>query len=101
MKTMSNTLIGTHALRCVHCGTIQGKVDRLFRCSECSELLEVIYPDWAAASAGSSQRFKKLWQERRLSTAPEDVSGVWRYRELLPRVESQHVVTMSEGNTPV
>ncbi|HEV2961517.1 MAG TPA: threonine synthase [Candidatus Angelobacter sp.] len=101
MKTMTNTLIGTHVLRCVHCGTVQSKVDRLFRCSECSELLEVIYPDWATASAESNQRLRKLWQERRLSTAPEDVSGVWRYRELLPRVEPQHIVTMSEGNTPV
>jgi len=101
MKTMSNTLIGTHVLRCVHCGTIQDKVDRLFRCSECSELLEVIYPDWAEATPESSVRLKKLWQERRLSTAAEDVSGVWRYRELLPRVEPHNIVTMSEGNTPV
>jgi threonine synthase len=64
-------------------------------------LLEVIYPDWAAAMPESGQRLKKLWQERRLSTAPEDVSGVWRYRELLPRVEPLNIVTMSEGNTPV
>ena len=101
MKTMSNTFIGAHVMRCVHCGTVQNKVDRLFRCSECSELLEVIYPDWATASAESGQRFKKLWHERRSSAEPEDVSGVWRYRELLPRVDSHHIVTMSEGNTPV
>ncbi|HXA84808.1 MAG TPA: threonine synthase, partial [Candidatus Dormibacteraeota bacterium] len=100
-KTMPNTLIGAHVLRCVHCGAVQSKVDRLFRCSDCSELLEVIYPDWAAATPESGQRLKKLWQERRLSVAPEDVSGVWRYRELLPRVEPHNIVTMSEGNTPV
>src|SRR5258708_5501818 len=99
MKTMS--LIGTHVLRCVHCGTVQDKIDRLFRCSECSELLEVIYPDWAASTPESSARLKKLWQERRLSTAAEDVSGLWRYRELLPRVEPHKIVTMSEGNTRV
>jgi threonine synthase len=101
MKIVSNTLTAAHGLRCVHCGTVQSKADRLFRCSECSELLEVIYPDWAAAMPESGQRLKKLWQERRLSTAPEDVSGVWRYRELLPRVEPLNIVTMSEGNTPV
>src|SRR5205085_8653398 len=87
MRAMSNTLAGSHVMRCVGCGTVQGKVDCLFRCSECGELLEVIYPDWGAASPESAQRLKKLWQERRTSTAAEDVSGVWRYRELLPRVE--------------
>jgi threonine synthase len=64
-------------------------------------LLEVIYPYWAAAGAESGRRFKKLWRDRRASTAPEDVSGVWRYRELLPKVEQHHIVTMSEGNTPL
>jgi threonine synthase len=64
-------------------------------------LLEVIYPDWATADGASSGRLKKLWQDRRASTAPEDASGVWRYRELLPRVEPHHIVTMSEGNTPL
>ena len=101
MRAMSNTLAGSHVMRCVGCGTVQGKVDCLFRCSECGELLEVIYPDWGAASPESAQRLKKLWQERRTSTAAEDVSGVWRYRELLPRVEPRNIVTMSEGNTPV
>jgi threonine synthase len=99
--TPSNTMIGAHVLRCVHCGRVQDRIDRLFRCSECNELLEVIYPDWAAAIADCGQRLKKIWQERRLSTAPEDVSGVWRYRELLPRVGVHNIVTMSEGNTPV
>src|SRR5258708_20373122 len=99
MKTMS--LIGTHVLRCVHCGTVQDKIDRLFRCSECSELLEVIYPDWGAATPESSARLKKLWQERRLSTAAEDVSGWWGYRELLPRLQPHNIVTITEGNPPV
>lgn len=101
MKTMSSMLVGSHVLRCVRCGAVQSKVDCLFRCSECSELLEVIYPDWGAASSESARGLKKLWQERRTSIAPEDVSGVWRYRELLPRIDPRHVVTMSEGNTPV
>ncbi len=101
MKAMSNTLVGSHAMRCVRCGTVQSKIDCLFRCSECSELLEVIYPDWRADSSELARGLKKLWQERHTSTAPEDVSGVWRFRELLPRVEPHNIVTMSEGNTPV
>ena len=96
----SSTSAGTHALRCVHCGVVQGKVGRLFRCAECSELLEAIYPEWELES-GSSGEIKKLWQNRKLSTAPQDLSGVWRYRELLPQIDPHHIVTLGEGNTPL
>ncbi len=45
---------------------------------------------------------KRLWRERRMSNLPLDRSGVWRYRELLPFwPDFSHVVTLSEGNTPV
>lgn len=45
---------------------------------------------------------KRLWRERRMSNHPLDRSGVWRYRELLPFwPDFSHVVTLSEGNTPV
>src|SRR5438270_3697123 len=44
---------------------------------------------------------KKRWKERRTSIHPEDLSGVWRYRELLPRIAKEHIVTMGEGNTPL
>jgi threonine synthase len=101
MKTIaSNTSLATHALRCVHCGLVQSQVGRLFRCSKCNELLEIIYPAWEPA-ANSPQRLKKLWRDRKLSTAPQDLSGVWRYRELLPEINSQTIVTLGEGNTPL
>jgi threonine synthase len=73
----------------------------MFRCTECSELLEVVYPEWAAASSGFALRLKEIWQERRASPLPENASGVWRFRELLPQVERDNIVTMSEGNTPL
>jgi threonine synthase len=45
---------------------------------------------------------KKLWRERRMSNAPLDQSGVWRYRELIPFLEDfSHAVTLREGNTPL
>jgi threonine synthase len=45
---------------------------------------------------------KRLWRERRMSNHPLDRSGVWRYREMLPFwPDFSHVVTRSEGNTPV
>ncbi len=102
MKTASSTPVAAdHLLRCVHCGTVQASADRMFRCSSCSELLEVAYPEWADAGREFGLRLKEIWRERRNSTLPEDASGVWRFRELLPRVEREHIVTMSEGNTPL
>jgi threonine synthase len=45
---------------------------------------------------------KRLWRERRMSNHPLDRSGVWRYRETLPFwPDFSHVVSLSEGNTPV
>jgi threonine synthase len=73
----------------------------MFRCTECSELLEVVYPEWADAPAGFASRLREIWRERRGSGLPENSSGVWRFRELLPQVEREHIVTMSEGNTPL
>ena len=32
---------------------------------------------------------------------PENASGVWRFRELLPQVDRKNIVTMNEGNTPL
>ena len=92
--------MGIHTLRCVHCGTVQRRPGSLFRCSECDELLEVIYPDWGSLSTEVT-RLKQVWKERRSSNAPHDASGVWRYRELLPGVERNNMITMGEGNTPL
>ena len=91
----------THELRCVHCGKVQETADRMFRCSHCSELLEVVYPQWTGATREFALRLREIWQERRGSTLPENASGVWRFRELLPQVAREHMVTMSEGNTPL
>jgi len=91
----------THVLRCVHCGAKQTSADRMFRCAECGELLEVIYPEWAGTAREFGLRLKEIWRERRAGTLPEDASGVWRFRELLPQIERRHMVTMREGNTPL
>lgn len=96
-----STLSGSHVLRCVHCGAVQREADPLFQCSACHELLEVVYPDLLPQSPEAALRLKQTWRARRLSNAPEDRSGVWRFRELLPLVEPRHRVTLSEGNTPL
>lgn len=95
--------VTTHALRCVHCGAVSsaGKLDPRFRCPECGELLEVVYPEWDSAPREFGLRLKETWQARRGSSLPENASGVWRFRELLPQIERSDIVTMAEGNTPV
>jgi threonine synthase len=102
MKTASSTPVAAdHLLRCVHCGMVQTTADRMFRCAACSELLEVTYPEWADAGREFGLRLREIWRERRNSALQKDVSGVWRFRDLLPRVPHEHMVTMSEGNTPL
>ena len=45
---------------------------------------------------------KWLWRERRCSSEALDQSGVWRFRELLPILDSfGNAVTLREGNTPL
>jgi threonine synthase len=102
MSTASaNPQVATHILRCVHCGKKQETADRMFRCTQCSELLEVVYPELASAPREFALRLKEIWRERRGSSLPENASGVWRFRELLPQVNRHDIVTMCEGNTPL
>lgn len=97
----THSSVAAHVLRCVHCGKVQETADRMFRCTQCSELVEVVYPEWAGAPAGFALRLREIWQERRGSPLAENASGVWRFRELLPQLERGNIVTMGEGNTPL
>ncbi len=70
----------------------------LYNCPECGGLLEARY-DFGRPDAG---KLKVTWRERRMSNAPLDQSGVWRYREMFPFIEDDsHIVTLREGNTPL
>lgn len=71
--------------------------DVIYQCPLCGGLLEVDY-DWQSAATSG---WKELWRERRLSNAPLNQSGVWRYRELLPFDERDPIVTLREGCTPL
>ena len=102
----------THQLRCTECGArIAGSaVNSIFRCPDCNGLYDVIYP-WSPISGSSvaesqnklpnTSALRWLWQERRTSTMPIDQSGVWRFRDLLPIVKDDSIVTLREGNTPL
>ena len=88
-------------LRCIGCGRT-ALPDR-FRCEYCHDLLEIVYPGWDdRAPAGLDvQTLKRLWRERLSSFDPADRSGVWRFRETLPEISQQQIITIKEGNTPI
>jgi threonine synthase len=96
-----------HQLRCFGCGArVVGTEARPdFRCSQCGDLFEVEYPGWGQRRGNdrpNAGALKWLWRERRCSSEALDHSGVWRFRELLPILESfGNAVTLREGNTPL
>jgi threonine synthase len=96
-----------HQLRCFGCGArIAGtEAQPDFRCAVCGDLFEVEYPGWIERRGKDRPNpgaLKWLWRERRCSSEAADNSGVWRFRELLPILDSfGDVVTLREGNTPL
>jgi threonine synthase len=96
-----------HQLRCFGCGErISGAEARPdFRCAQCGDLFEVEFPGWSQRRGPDRPNpgaLKWLWRERRCSSEMLDQSGVWRFRELLPILDSfGNVVTLREGNTPL
>jgi len=96
-----------HQLRCFGCGArIAGaEAQPDFRCAECGDLFEVEYPGWVqrrGPDRPNAGALKWLWRERRMSSEALDQSGVWRFRELLPILDSfGNAVSLREGNTPL
>lgn len=92
-------------LRCINCGSIRERADQDFRCPSCGDLFEVFYPGWQTARSSQAagrraEDLRHLWRDRKTSQAPADLSGVWRFRELLPTLKSEPI-TLREGNTPL
>src|SRR5215813_12509512 len=80
------------------CRTQFSLTEILYNCPKCGGLLEAVYD----RPAESADRLKRIWRERRMSNAPLDQSGVWRYRELIPFLDDySKVVTLREGSTPL
>ena len=91
----------TFCFRCIGCGSVASEASHDFRCSQCGNLLEISDPGWKASGLNASA-LKSVWRERRSSNAALDLSGVWRFRELLPMPASEtQIVTLREGNTPL
>ena len=96
-----------HQLRCFGCGSQIAGADAQpdFRCAQCGDLFEVEYPGWSQRGGHDRPNpgaLKWLWRERRCSGAPLAASGVWRFRELLPILDSfGNAISLREGNTPL
>jgi threonine synthase len=87
--------------RCIGCDATAPTAAQDFRCAHCGNLLEITSPAWTS-SAVKADILKSTWRARRSSNEALDLSGVWRYRELLPNPAlAHHVVTLREGNTPL
>jgi threonine synthase len=97
----------TSSLRCINCRAVTQRAEQDFRCPECGDLYEFIYPGWQTSqglrAAGlEAVALKQLWHDRKPSLSTADLSGVWRFRELLPSLSSgQGPITLREGNTPL
>ena len=70
--------------------------ETLTACPSCGSLLDVHY-DWDRLPVpGSLKEFEARWANRH---QPLDFSGVWRFRQLLPFVPDNKIVTIGEGQT--
>jgi threonine synthase len=83
-------------LRCIGCGAFDS-ADKNFRCTQCGDLFEFVFPGLTY----DPRLLTSLWLNRRSSPNPLNQSGVWRFRELLPHIPEEHVISLQEGNTPV
>lgn len=71
----------------------------IYTCPNCGALIE--HRDEGLSL--DPEKTVRLWRARRISNAPEDQSGVWRFRELLGFADTSRdrIVTLREGNTPL
>jgi threonine synthase len=84
--------------RCINpdCGTTASVDDTGFICQRCGGLFDVAY-DWNRLTPPRSlKEFERKWAERR---EPINLSGVWRFRELLPFARPEEILTIGEGQT--
>jgi threonine synthase len=105
MSSLSTSAPGVRqsefCFRCIGCGDLSHAASQDFRCAHCGDLLEITYPGWKEKRPEAAS-LKAVWRERRASREPVDLSGVWRFRDLLPVLGHDHdAITLREGNTPL
>jgi len=84
--------------KCINptCGAQFDCAQVLFKCPACGDLLDIWY-DWDKIPIPDKlDEFAKRWAGR---DNPLDLSGVWRFRELLNFCQDKYKVTIGEGQT--
>ena len=87
-------------LKCIekNCNKTMSSTSKAYVCPNCEGLLDVTYD----FEIFDPEKIKQIFLKRRSSNSLLDLSGVWRYRELLPFcTDFSKVVSIQEGNTPV
>lgn len=87
-------------LKCIeeNCQKTLPARSKTYICPQCGGLLDVSYD----FQLGDPEQIKQIFRQRRFSYDPLDLSGVWRFRELIPFCpDLSKVVSMQEGNTPI
>jgi len=75
--------------------------DVIYRCPNCSGLLEVVH-DAAALAERPGVEWRALFDSRGRAATGAAGSGVWSKAEwVLPHVAPEHIVTLGEGFTPL
>jgi threonine synthase len=82
-------------LRCSACATVAA--DGALLCASCGDLLAF---ELDPAQIDAAQ-LRATLAARRTSNDHRDRSGVWRFRELLPPVPDEAIVTLREGDLPL
>jgi threonine synthase len=100
LREVEKTLDGKALQRCIlsGCGASYGIRERIYVCPKCGGPLEI---ELRLPPASERAGLSKLWAVRAGSRDARDISGVWRYRELLPFEDAAPFVTLFEGNTPL
>ena len=80
-------------VKCSDCGAV---ADPLEVC-RCGGLPEFVLGDLRLDPIG----LRRVVRERRASYEPLFASGVWRWRELLPPIAGDAIVSLAEGNVPL
>jgi threonine synthase len=99
-STLEPTQVKGPVQRCIApaCGGVFGIRERIYVCPRCGGPLEI---ESNYEPPGGPATLRRLWDVRAGSRDPRDISGVWRYRELLPFEDSAPFVTLFEGDTPL
>ncbi|MBI2818011.1 MAG: threonine synthase [Acidobacteria bacterium] len=100
MGTPAEPGAATVRLQCLDkkCGATYPVHDLANECTACGNLLDVRY-EWPKIDPAA---LKQTWLSRKMSRDQGDLSGVWRFREIIPFLRSdESIVTLREGNTPL